>query len=384
MFRLFGKKNEEPSASAALVPERRAVARTPAASSMAGDLADTASSFAEAALPTTGDSDTTLETEEAAILFANGQIDVAERMLLAATADAPGSPANPLAWWMLFDLYVASNQAERFDALSLTYARRFERSPPVYPQAESTLPAHGTARPGLPVISFSGVLDDNISRQIERLHTLRASQGALRLDFARVTAVTASGCELLEQVLYQLSKEAFPVLLSGAEGMSEHIRTLIADPGQTASSACWLLLLEILRLQNQPQAFEDASMEYCIAFEVSPPTFVPPATPAHDLAGAAEPLLAARHTAFLMPPVLEGQIAPLMMALAAHVNQHEPALIDCSRLNRVDFNAAGQLLSGLAPLAGRTVELHSVSHLVAILLDVVGLKDLVRIVPRKH
>lgn len=393
MFRLFGKKNKVQTQTEPQAMERRSAAplSSSAASSLPGPDPTAAGACEPGAAPegltilTTGDTDTTLETEEAAILFANGQIEVAERMLLAATEDAPGSPARPLAWWMLFDLYQASAQPERFEALSLAYARRFERSPPVFTPAGPDTQASGSVRTSLPVISFSGVLDDSVSRQIERLHRLRASHPALRLDFSRVTAVTASGCELLEQALYILAKAGFPLLLSGAEAMPAQIRRLIQDNNPAASNACWLLLLEILRLQNQPQAFEDASMEYCIAFEVSPPTFVAPAPPVEDLAASADAAPPATSPAvFVMPPILEGPLESLMAALARHIVQHESAVLDCSRLKRVDFNAAGQLLNCLAPLAGRAIELQHVSHLVATLFEVIGLKDLVRIVPRKH
>ena len=54
-------------------------------------------------------------------------------------------------------------------------------------------------------------------------------------------------------------------------------------------------------------------------------------------------------------------------------------------LKRVDFGAAGQLLTGLAPLAakGINLEFHNVNHLVAALFSIMGLKDIVEILPRK-
>jgi hypothetical protein len=41
---------------------------------------------------------------------------------------------------------------------------------------------------------------------------------------------------------------------------------------------------------------------------------------------------------------------------------------------------------GLAPLArnGRTIEMHHVSRLVAALFSMIGLTDIVRVLPRKH
>ena len=87
-----------------------------------------------------------------------------------------------------------------------------------------------------------------------------------------------------------------------------------------------------------------------------------------------------------MPAIVEGRIDNLILAIAAYSDEHSPAIIDCSNLNRVDFNAAGRLLTGLGPFCGvgKTIEFHHVNHLVAELFKVIGLKDVARIVPRKN
>jgi ABC-type transporter Mla MlaB component len=88
---------------------------------------------------------------------------------------------------------------------------------------------------------------------------------------------------------------------------------------------------------------------------------------------------------FMMPLVVEGRTDQLLNGIKEYATNHNPAVIDCVRLSRVDFGAAGQLLSGLAPLAGngRTIELINVNHLVAALFNVMGLRDIARILPRK-
>ena len=87
-----------------------------------------------------------------------------------------------------------------------------------------------------------------------------------------------------------------------------------------------------------------------------------------------------------MPPVIEGRIDELIVAIASYSDEHDPAIIDCSRLVRVDFNAAGRLMSGLAPFCGngKSLEFHHVSHLVAPLFGVMGLDNIARVLPRKY
>ncbi|HEX9172360.1 MAG TPA: hypothetical protein VF861_06840, partial [Telluria sp.] len=66
--------------------------------------------------------------EEIAILFANGQPELAEQMLLASLAEA-GRLERTL-WWMLFDLYQVMGRQDDFDNVAIDYASQFETSPP--------------------------------------------------------------------------------------------------------------------------------------------------------------------------------------------------------------------------------------------------------------
>ena len=72
-------------------------------------------------------------------------------------------------------------------------------------------------------------------------------------------------------------------------------------------------------------------------------------------------------------------------ALRAHAERHAHVFVDCSRLKRLDFVAAGQLLNAVTGLraAGRTLEFAEPSHLVAALLAVMGLHELATVALRR-
>jgi ABC-type transporter Mla MlaB component len=88
----------------------------------------------------------------------------------------------------------------------------------------------------------------------------------------------------------------------------------------------------------------------------------------------------------MMPVLIEGRLEELLAQIQTHASSYNPTFIDCSRLIRVDFNAAGQLINGLLPLIGqgKKIEFHEVNHLVAALFKVMGLQDVVSIYPRKN
>lgn len=319
--------------------------------------------------------------EECAILYANGQTPVVEQMLRAAIAEDLLEDATRNAWWMLFDLLQLSGEREAFEQLAVEYANKFEASPPGWSGAETaeeTMPG-GTATP---TVAFSGALDAQMQRNTERVKKLAETYRTLRLEFVRISGVDEAGCQLLLALFRQLQKSGHNLVLVGARELADKVRAMIAV-GQREGEDCWLLLLEILRLLNAEKEFEEASIDYCVTFEVSPPAFVPPqSTVTTATEQAAPPEEAA---GYRMPVRIEGRVDNLVLAIAAYSDNHNPAIIDCSALTRVDFDAAGRLLSGLAPFcgSGKTIEFHHVNHLVAELFNVIGLKDIVRIVPRK-
>lgn len=326
--------------------------------------------------------------EEAAIMYANGQSDLVEQMLRNAIQEDQLGDMKHAAWLMLFDLYQVCGKQQEFENLSIDYASKFETSPPAWVgTAQGNLKQAGAVQPKAttPMVPFSGALDKNSIKLVERAEKLAENFRTMRLEFVRVTSIDAEGCGLLLALLNRLQKSGHDLILVGAPELAEKIRGIIEVGRRDDNEAPWLLLLEILRLLNREKDFEEASIDYCVTFEVSPPAFVAPknkvttdTTEAPARQDAAE--------GFMMPPVVEGRIDNLIVSIAAYSDEHNPAIIDCSQLSRVDFNAAGRLLTGLAPFCGigKSIEFHHVNHLVTELFNVIGLKDLVRIIPRKN
>ncbi len=324
--------------------------------------------------------------EEAAIMFANDQSAVVEQMLLGAIRDEALDDDVRTAWWMLFDLYQITGAQEAFENLSIDYASTFESSPPSWIEVKKidSQPAALVQTGATPTIPFVGKLDGEIIKLLERAQKLGENNSVLRLEFARVTEVAPVGCGLLLRMLNKLQSSEHDLILVGASELAEKIRSILEVGRRDETEAPWLLLLEVLRLLNMEKEFEEASIDYCITFEVSPPAFV---APINKITTAAEEIgsVDTASDSFMLPPVVDGRTEQVIGAITSFVAAHNPAILDCSRLHRVDFNSATQLLMSLAPLCGndKTIELHHVNHLVATLFNVMGLKDIARIVPRK-
>ena len=380
------KPRSEPAQAAQRAPAAPLQPLAPEMGTTTDFLLDGQTAVADIASPA---SDAAAVIEEAAIMYANGQVDVVEQMLKSAIAEDMLGELTRTAWWMLFDLYQITGKKQEFENLSIEFASKFETSPPGWTASgrNENTPAQPaqSAKGATPMVPFSGKLDGACIKHVERALKLGENYRALRLEFAKVTEATAEGCKLVLDLFRKLQKTEHDLILVGAPELADKIRAIIEVGRRDDTEDSWLLLLEILRLLNQEKEFEETSIDYCVTFEVSPPAFVPPKS--KITTASAEPASGAKAAeGFAMPAVVEGRIDNLILAIAAYSDEHSPAIIDCSNLNRVDFNAAGRLLTGLAPFCGvgKTIEFHHVNHLVTALFNVIGLKDIARIVPRKN
>ncbi len=321
--------------------------------------------------------------EESAILFANEQYDMVEQMLASAIHDTSLGDKSKIVWHMLFDLYQVTGKKEQFENLSIEFAAKFETSPPGWDDGRPDMAGSSQPASATPGITFSGKLDESIAKQIERAYKLSEKNGPLRLEFARVAEVQPDGCELLLSALRKLQKSGNELILVGAPELATKIRAIIETGRRDDTDTPWLLLLEILQLLNREQEFEETSIDYCITFEVSPPTFVAPKKVSTLMDAQKKPEQPGDK--YKMPQVVDGRSNALAQ-IGEYIGLHDPAVLDCKHLTRVDFSAAGQLLSMLLPLTGQGKKVHlvNVNYLVMALFHVIGLRDVVQITPHKR
>lgn len=333
------------------------------------------------------DATSTLQSaiEEAAILHASAQSDLALQLLLDATDTAASQSASAtsvapqeheqLAWRMVFDLCQLGNLQQQFEQLALVYASRFETSPPQWNNRITQGSGQGIHQPA-PSISFRGKLSANSMPLLERIQNLAASHPGISIECSGVTEADMQGCAHFLHVLQQISAQHRQLSVVGATGLLEKIRALIEPGRRDDNEAAWLLLIELLRLMNNEKQHEEVCLDYCVTYEVSPPAFVPPA-------GFTRPSgLSGRH--FLLPRIITAPLDPLWEAINQHAADAKALVLDASQLVRIDFTVAAPLVDGLLRLhATKPVELRHTNELVGVLMQLVGGKDKLPILARK-
>ena len=329
--------------------------------------------------------------EEAAILFANGQDLPAVSVL----AGAVGTDRSPETWQMLMELYQSLGKRTEFENLAIDFAVRFETSAPAWSDAQTRKPRVVAAPPApRAAIVFKGALDARIVPQLEQLKKLAQRNPTLHLEFDQVTSVDAAGADLILRVFAAFQKSNHEVAISGAGELAERLLAAIEVGRRDASNAVWMLLLEIYRILGRQAAFEETSIDYCVTFEVSPPSWEP-ASPKYlveDQRSSPTPAEAPVADPEAMGPdmvALAGEMVGKsesdLQRLTQFAVDHDRIVVDCSRLARVDFTAAGLLLNWAVGMRGskKEIEFVKVGHLVAALFVVMGLHEVVPIERRK-
>lgn len=318
------------------------------------------------------------DAEEAAVLYANGQ-DAAVRSLLENAVKIHRSGAAERLWMMLFDLNKITGQKESFEALEIEYARAFEKSPP------SWLDKSRASTKSKDVVAgnllFRGELTGDNTPAFDAVRQALDKNPRLRLDLSKISQLDAAGCGCLLTLLQQARKARRELELLGRDALGSLVEKRV-EVGRAEDGECWLLLLELLQLQGQHDAFEEAAINYAVTFEVSPPSWEPKRVAAPEpvlqllIDDVGDDVSADAH-------VLRGEIkASRFPDLPAYAEVHDPVLLDCTALRRMDFISAGALLNVLTTVrrAGKQIVVHHPNHLVAELFGVVGLNAVATIV----
>jgi hypothetical protein len=315
--------------------------------------------------------------DEAALLFANGQSHDAKDLLLLAT-QSNGTKLNgtkqdqELAWWMLFDLALAENQPEFFDHLALTYAKQFETSPPQWQPLvhddQLTL-----ALPELPLLNFRGKFSQASLPALQQLQQLGLRHHDFQIEFSAITDVDIPGCAAVLGVLEVWQKASCGISIRDGEAVVNRVRQLLLPGRRDDDDSAWRLVIELLRLMHAHEAYENACVEYCMTYEVSPPVSPQPLTKTST-----------QTPVFTMPKVVSLPIDKLLLRTTAYAHQAAVLILDCRDLQKIEFSAVTPWLTGLKQLAqGKAVECRHTSFLVGRLMQLMGGTSWLNITHRK-
>jgi hypothetical protein len=362
------------------------------------------------------------DLEEAAIRFANGDHAGAESGLLDVLSqhqqDAPEDQFD--IWMTLFDLYRATGQHDRFDTLAIDFAAQYGRSAPLWfsmpallgmAAASPAAGAGGTAvAPGAPVrrdFSWNAPGTMAVSSVAALQASLARSASPWTLSWSRLVSVDEAAVPLLADQFTQWAEREGRFVFSGVERLNALLEAKAQSGDRSTSPEWWRLRMAAMRLMGKPDEFELVALDYCVTYEVSPPSWVSPRCGYSDNEGGAASGSAPLAVESDFGPSetfdsiigtldntpvaelsghIEGDAASLLEPFEALLRPGMPLAISCDKLIRVDFAAAGSVLNWAAAQqgAGHVIQFQNLQRLVAVFFNVIGINEHAWVVPRKN
>ena len=356
------------------------------------------------------------EIEEAAIRFANGD-DAGAESVLRRLLEAGGTREHhEEAWLTLFDFYRATGQQAAFDNAAVDFADRFGRSAPQWISLADAAAAQAGPRPAAPDAGAAAPVHWSCPSvlTVQGVATLQAVLGRApqpwRLSWARLERLDEAAAEPLARLMAQWAGQPVEMHFIGAPVLDALLRSRAVSGDRSVPPVWWKLRLEALRLMHRPDEFELAALDYCVTYEVSPPSWEsprcryraqhadgssgaeeglqePPALTDAPPSGFGESLLsrdAGIATAALAGSV-RGDAAAALVRSGAGAAGAELLVVCCANLVRIDFSAAGALLNWATARQAEGLAVHftDLHRLVASFFSVIGISAQARVSVRR-
>lgn len=363
------------------------------------------------------------ELDEAVIAFANADFDQCERCLLDLIQPNGGlRHDNADTWMVLFDFYRSLDLPQQFDQLAVSFAQKFGLSAPqwyslpakvaAFMAGQQASGASNNAPPSIAVHQASSateaggvegwvapaMLDPEAVAQL-RMEILQRPRPWV-MDWSHVATVSTEGAAHLSQLFRQWAKEPIELAWIGCA----NLMTVLGDQSPTGSRdvdpVYWMLRLDILRLVNNPILFDEVAIDYCVTYELSPPSWEPAACKVREMHDAVNPhsrslsivsevitsFVESQHqsdiefvqvAALNLSGQLIGDIGGTLSQLDSQLGASVSLEVDCQHLLRVDFIAAGDLLNWvLARRAeNRQVIFVNPHRLIALFFGAMGINE---------
>ena len=353
------------------------------------------------------------ELDEAVIAFANADFDSCEQSLSALVQAGASRAQHAETWMALFDLYRATGQQPKFESLALDYAQQFGWSAPqwfslprmVAEAAAEEAPTTTTAAKLEGQIGWvcPEILDVDAVAQL-RSQTLQMPLPWV-LDWAPLKSIDAEAASHLSEVFRSWAKDPLEMRWMAGENLLQVLQDAAPTGVKDADPAFWSLRLDALRLANRPDQFDEVAIDYCVTYEVSPPSWEAARCQVKMGSGArmstsTAPLSVVSDvsTSFVEsqimddPSVIEvaslelsgqlvGDISETLKGLDANLGKAAIVKVACTRLIRVDFIAAGDLLNWVLNRRGenRTIQFEETHRLVALFFGAMGITEHARV-----
>jgi hypothetical protein len=354
------------------------------------------------------------ELDEAVIAFANADFEQCERTVRGLISPGGSRQQHAETWLVLFDLYRAIGQQQSFESLALDYVHQFGWSPPQWfslPKLVADSAASSNERKGGSGSSGGSARADGAvswaspeSIDADAVARLRSQLLQMPmpwvLDWSAVRQIDPEACHDLRQLLQTWAREPLEMRWLAGDQLLGLLAELAPTGTRDVDPEYWLLRLEACRLANRPDQFDEVAIDYCMTYEVSPPSWESARCTVRMGSSTGATAAQLSHvsevsTGFVESEIdgggammaaelagqLVGDISGLLKSLELKLGTASMVNVSCAKLIRIDFIAAGDLLNWVLARRSenRAVNFDDANRLVALFCGAMGINEHARV-----
>jgi hypothetical protein len=359
------------------------------------------------------------DLDEAVIAFANADFTQCEQSLSQITGPGGARAQHAETWLVLFDLYRATGQQQHFEALAGEYAHQFGWSAPQWfslPKLVSDAVADAAQAERS---SGHGPLSGEVGwvsperLDIEAVARLRSQTLQMPLpwvfDWSALRHIDAEAAMQLSSLFRHWGRQPLEMRWLSGENLFITLQEAAPTGVRDADPAFWQARLDALKLANRADQFDETAIDYCVTYEVSPPswermrcsvriggsgmnTHTPPLSMVSEVStgfmesGLLDDAAPGTQVASIeLSGQLVGDIGETLERLTQQLGKALVVNVSCAKLIRVDFIAAGDLLNWVLVRRGekRMVQFVDAHRLVALFFGAMGINEHAKVQVRK-
>ena len=349
------------------------------------------------------------ELDESVIAFANADFEQCEQALLTLTAPGGARAQHAETWLVLFDLYRAIGQQHKFESLALDYAQQFGWSAPQwFSMPRLVAEAASDERPSSSLIEgqVGWVCPEHVdAEEVAALASLSLQMPLPWVfDWTGLRSIDAEACARLSELFRGWIPQRLDMRWLGGERLFNVLQDAAPAGVRDADPAFWQVRLDALRMTNRPDQFDEAAIDYCVTYEVSPPsweaarcevrisgagasTSAPPLSVVSDVSTSFLESRLTEDTSLVQVGSVElsgqlvGDIGATLKKMDAELGAATMVNVSCANLIRVDFIAAGDLLNWVLARRSenRSVAFVDAHRMVALFFGAMGINEHARV-----
>lgn len=345
------------------------------------------------------------ELDEAVIAFANADFDLCEQSLTQLTHAQGPRAQHAETWLALFDMHRATGQLPKFESLALEYAQQFGWSAPQWFSMPQRV-AEAISEERQPRGRIDGQVGWASPEWVDTDTVTQLRSQTLQMplpwvfDWGALRGIDAEAAARLSELFRLWMPQKLDMRWLHGDRLLHCVQEAAPTGVRDADPVYWQLRLDVLRMTNRPDQFDEAAIDYCVTYEMSPPSWERSqcqvrlsgsgqSTLSHSMSAVSEVSTAFVESQLLDDAVmvqvssvelsgqLVGDISELLRNMTEQLGKAPVINVTCSKLIRVDFIAAGDLLNWvLARRAeNRSVTFVDAHRLVALFFGAMGINE---------